>query len=71
MHYKKVPGILNPSDAMTNHLSGNRLEELMKIMSHLSRTGRASIGLAVHALVVAPGIILPRPVGARQRRSVR
>ena len=71
LHYKRVPWTMNPSDAMTKHLSGNRLEELMKMMSHLSRTGRASVGLAVHALAVAPGIILPKPVGARQKRSVR
>ena len=70
LQYKKVPGILNPSDAMTKHLSGNRLEELMKMMSHLSRTGRANVGLVMHALVVAPGMILPKPVRARERRSV-
>ncbi len=69
--YKKVPGITNLSDAMTKYLDGNRLEELIKAMSHVSRAGRATVGIAVHVLVVIPGESLPTPEGAWQRRTAK
>ena len=42
-----------------------------KAISNLSNSGCTTVGLAMNALVIAPGIILPTPVEAWQRRSVR
>ena len=44
----KVLGTENPADAMTKHLSGKRIMELMKKISQEPKEGRADLSLRTH-----------------------
>ena len=44
----KVLGTENPADAMTKHLSGKRIVELMKKISQEPKEGRAELSLRTH-----------------------
>jgi hypothetical protein len=71
LHFKKVQGELNPSDAMTKHLTGPRILDLTRRLSQVPRTGRAHAGLSIDALLDAGAVSDERQDAARPRGSDR
>jgi hypothetical protein len=69
LKFVKIPGELNPADAMTKHLTGSKILDLTRRMSQVPRTGRAQSGLVLNALQDAGARSADRLKAVRPRGS--